>query len=84
LEGLDVGGGDGFALVAEPFERPVNQVLMLPGQAAEEQGGVLTLASGERIFNRLHEVLPHLGVNSHLSRQPRTFLFNFLSYCFFL
>ena len=43
LERLLVGDGHGFALVAQAFERAVDQLFVLPGEAAEEDGGVVAL-----------------------------------------
>ena len=40
LEGGDVGRGHGFGAVAQAFERAVDQLLVFPGEAAEQQRGV--------------------------------------------
>ena len=47
LERLDVRGGNGFGAIAEAFEGAVDQFLVLPGQAAEKQGGLGALVLGE-------------------------------------
>ena len=47
LERLDVRGGNGFGAVAEAFEGAVHQLLVLPGQSAEEEGGLGALVLGE-------------------------------------
>ena len=52
LKGADVGGRHGFGDVAEAFERAMDQLFVLPGEAAEEKGGPAALFPGERMLYR--------------------------------
>ena len=57
LEGFHVGRGNGFGAVAQPLQRAMHQLFMLPGEAAEQQRGVGPLAGGERLLHRLLEMV---------------------------
>ena len=57
LEGVLVGDRQGFALVAETFQSAVDKLFMLPGEAAEENGGVIALGFGKGALHRLVELL---------------------------
>src|SRR5262245_42358069 len=67
-----------LALIPQAFERPVNQLLVLPGETAEEQYGIFTLTFREWVFDRSFEVLTGLRLDPHLARQPASLLFELL------
>ena len=57
LESLLVGHRDRLALVAEAFQRAVDQLFVLPGEAAEKNGGVVALGFGKGALDGLVELL---------------------------
>jgi hypothetical protein len=56
----------------------VNQLLVLPGETAEEQCGIFTLIFREWVFDRAFEVLTGLRLDPHLARQPVALFFELL------
>ena len=64
LEGLFVGHRHGLALVAEALKRGVHEALVLPGETAEQNCGVIALELGEGPLNRLVEVLDFALLNA--------------------
>ncbi len=57
LEGGDVGGGDGLAGVAEALQGAVDQLFVLPGEAAEQNGRLAALVGEEEALGGLLEVV---------------------------
>ena len=60
LEGAHVGRRHHFALVAEAFDGPVHQLLVLPGEAAKQQRGAWTLIGREWPLDGLMETVDFL------------------------
>ena len=57
LKRAHVGRGHGFGDVTETFERAMHQLFVLPGEAAEQQGGPAALFLGERMLDRAFELM---------------------------
>src|SRR5205085_8937485 len=57
LEGAYIGRGDSFGAIAQTFERAVHQLLVLPGQTAEQQRGIRTLIRGKGLLDRSLEMV---------------------------
>ena len=57
LKRAHVGRGHGFGDVTEAFERAVHELLVLPGEAAEQQSGPAALFLGERVLDRPFELM---------------------------
>src|SRR5215472_16264360 len=72
LKGFDVGSRYGFGAVAQAFEGAVHQLLVLPGEAAEEQRGVGALVGGEGALGGLLEVMDLALDESGFALQSRT------------
>ena len=73
LERLLVGNGKRFALIAQAFERAVNQLLVFPGQPSKQNRGLLALRLGERMLHRPLKTLCALTLDPGFFLQPFSF-----------
>ena len=79
LEGLLVGHRDRLALVAEAFQRAMDQLFVLPGEAAEENGGVVALGLGKGALDGLVELLHRPLLQPRLFFEAPSFVFELLA-----
>ncbi len=74
LEGRDVRHRQDVAAIAAAFEDGLDDLLVFPGQAAEEDGHLAALLGGEGPLHRTLEVTDRAAVESHHAGQPRALL----------
>ena len=79
LKGLLVGHRNGFALVAQAFQRCVHQPLVFPGEPAKEDGGLVPLQRREGQLDRLVEVVNFAALDPGLFLQALAFLLDALA-----
>ncbi len=74
LEGRDIRHRQDLAAIAAAFENGLDDLLMLPRQAAEKNGDLAALLRGEGTLDRTLEVADRAAVEAHHAGQPRALL----------
>ena len=77
LKGGDVGHGQNVAAISAALKHRLDDALMFPGEAAEENGHLAALFGGEGLLGGAAEVADRATIEAHHAGQARTFLRQF-------